>query len=489
MFKRQVVWAMVWGTILAGPSQAAIEPAALVQTVRVREAWLSQVESLWLRVEIDWTKSAQGLALRRAQLMRQFPQAVLDPNRFVDLRPSTQGVLEYAFDRTRMRFLSEQAYYWNHLKIWDGQRLTVYEEDVQGRSKLCFLEDTWGLAFEQCLAGMSWPRTRSHSFWWYEADVQADLGAYGRAPEFRLQGQQTYRGIDCYVLSVQPRDVRGIMIGHGPGHYIGDDFRQAGFIGEVRGIVDQAFRWYVGVRDHMLYGVTWLSEGRPFIEYWMSDHREVQPNGWIPMVQGYTIYEKADAGEPFACSHCRLKVTKLAVDETLPDSLFQTDIPKGTKVYDRTRRGRQGRKPDSAYARLVGKTLPRFHQHDLDQCVDSGLGKVGLLCFFDIQQRPSRHLVRQLARQAGQLQEKGVRVVAVQDTTLDDRNLEAWKEDNRIPFIVGMIRGDEAQVRLAWGVKSLPWMILTDRQLMVRAEGFGIAELGQKIQEMKRAQR
>jgi len=37
------------------------------------------------------------------------------------------------------------------------------------------------------------------------------------------------------------------------------------------------------------------------------------------------------------------------------------------------------------------------------------------------------------------------------------------------------------QTRFAWGVKSLPWLILTDKEHIVRAEGFNINELDEKI--------
>jgi len=40
-----------------------------------------------------------------------------------------------------------------------------------------------------------------------------------------------------------------------------------------------------------------------------------------------------------------------------------------------------------------------------------------------------------------------------------------------------MIQGDVEKTRFTWGVKSLPWLILTDRNHVVAAEGFALAEL------------
>ena len=44
-----------------------------------------------------------------------------------------------------------------------------------------------------------------------------------------------------------------------------------------------------------------------------------------------------------------------------------------------------------------------------------------------------------------------------------------------------MIEGDEEKVRFNWGVKSLPWLIFTDTNYIVQAEGIGIDELDERI--------
>ena len=47
-----------------------------------------------------------------------------------------------------------------------------------------------------------------------------------------------------------------------------------------------------------------------------------------------------------------------------------------------------------------------------------------------------------------------------------------------------MIEADAEQIRAAWGVKSLPWLILTDNKHIVTAEGFGLAELGERLRQV-----
>ena len=88
----------------------------------------------------------------------------------------------------------------------------------------------------------------------------------------------------------------------------------------------------------------------------------------------------------------------------------------------------------------------------------------------------------QLAKQAEQLKQKGVTVVAIQASKVDEKKLNEWVKKNNISFPVGMIHGDEEKTRFAWGVKSHPWLILTDAKHVVTAEGFTINELEEKIE-------
>jgi len=130
---------------------------------------------------------------------------------------------------------------------------------------------------------------------------------------------------------------------------------------------------------------------------------------------------------------------------------------------------------------LVGKALPALGQLNLGLDPAQAEARPILLCFFDVNQRPSRQCIMQLAKQAEQLRQKGVAVVAIQASEMQKDALDDWAKKYKIPFVVGMIEGDAEKTRFAWGVKSLPWLILTDRQHIVRAEGFGLDELSQKI--------
>jgi hypothetical protein len=104
-----------------------------------------------------------------------------------------------------------------------------------------------------------------------------------------------------------------------------------------------------------------------------------------------------------------------------------------------------------------------------------------LVCFWDMYQRPSRHMVRQLAKHTGKLKEKGVIIVLVQASKVDEDALKQWVDRYKISLPVGMIEGDAEEARLSWGVQGLPWLTLTDRRHIVRAEGLTWHELHEKL--------
>ena len=131
---------------------------------------------------------------------------------------------------------------------------------------------------------------------------------------------------------------------------------------------------------------------------------------------------------------------------------------------------------------LVGKPLPELKDFGIKLSPDDIRGKMILVCFWDMQQRPSRRCMTQLAKQTEQLKNKGVTTIAVQASKMDPQALNQWIKKYNIPFLIGMVEGDDEKARLNWGVKSLPWLILTDSKHTVRAEGFGLTELEDKIE-------
>jgi len=132
---------------------------------------------------------------------------------------------------------------------------------------------------------------------------------------------------------------------------------------------------------------------------------------------------------------------------------------------------------------LVGKALPELKSCGIDLSPAETEGKIILVCIMDMEQRPSRHFVNQLAGRVEKLKNEGVFVIAVQASKIDQEGLNQLVKQYNIPFPAGMFRGDTEKARLNWGVKSLPWLILTDRKHIVRAEGFALGELEEKVRE------
>ncbi len=134
---------------------------------------------------------------------------------------------------------------------------------------------------------------------------------------------------------------------------------------------------------------------------------------------------------------------------------------------------------------LVGKPLPDLKDVNVDLPQADLIGKKLLVCFFDMQQRPSRHCLRQLNAKAQELEEKNIAIVGVQASSMDQDTLNDWCKKYNISFPVGMIQADQEKARFTWGVRSLPWLILTNRQHIIAAEGFGLSELDEKINAAK----
>jgi len=112
---------------------------------------------------------------------------------------------------------------------------------------------------------------------------------------------------------------------------------------------------------------------------------------------------------------------------------------------------------------------------------DGASDKMILVCFWDVNQRPSRNCIRELAERAEELAEKDITVVCVQASEVDEKSLNELVKEHKIPFPVGRTMAEVGKSRFDWGVKSLPWLILSNRSHIVISEGFGPGQLDDKI--------
>jgi hypothetical protein len=108
-----------------------------------------------------------------------------------------------------------------------------------------------------------------------------------------------------------------------------------------------------------------------------------------------------------------------------------------------------------------------------------------LVCFFDMEYQASRNTMLGLSLKAATLQEKGVCMVGIQASGTDPNELDGWLQKIRVGFPVGSIESQDAEVRYTWGVKTLPWLILADKEHVVQVEGFKVADLDQMIKSLR----
>ncbi|MGA2864991.1 MAG: carboxypeptidase regulatory-like domain-containing protein [Verrucomicrobiota bacterium] len=134
---------------------------------------------------------------------------------------------------------------------------------------------------------------------------------------------------------------------------------------------------------------------------------------------------------------------------------------------------------------LLGRPLPDLAQMGLaGDAVPTN--KPILLCLFDSGQRPSRRLLRQLAEQHDTLRQKGITVLGLQTAVGEAESFKQWKESNPVPFPVGRVAERSEKTKWAAEVESLPWLILTDAQGRVAAEGFPLEELEARLKALEK---
>jgi hypothetical protein len=134
---------------------------------------------------------------------------------------------------------------------------------------------------------------------------------------------------------------------------------------------------------------------------------------------------------------------------------------------------------------LTGSPLPAWSQLGLSGSTADLEGKAILLCFVDIQQRPSRHLLKQLAERGKELAERNVVLVGVQAAKCEPNEMDKLAAECGQNIRFGAITGTLDDAQRAWGMQSLPWLILADKSHVIRAEGFAPTELQTKLNEVK----
>jgi hypothetical protein len=239
---------------------------------------------------------------------------------------------------------------------------------------------------------------------------------------------------------------------------------------KIIGLIDPTQGYSMILRETYLGGKLHGTEKARF--------EQVKPGIWFPVggEHSFGISSGTDVRTTMTIKEIEIN------DPNFYDGLYDVDFAEGTYVTEITA-GLEyvsKRRPPS----LVGKPLPKLEDLKIDLLSENTAGKMVLVCFLDIEQRPSRNCLRKLNARAQELKAKGLAIAAVQASKIDENSLDEWRRKHNISFPFGTVQGDEDRERFTWGVCSLPWLILTDSRHVVAAEGFGLSELDANIEKI-----
>jgi hypothetical protein len=129
----------------------------------------------------------------------------------------------------------------------------------------------------------------------------------------------------------------------------------------------------------------------------------------------------------------------------------------------------------------AGRQMPALSSLGVDVRPETLQGKRVLLCFFDMNQRPSRHFVLELAARARDLERNNVVTFLVHAGQGDKAAVERWLRERGVPFTTGAVRGDTTKLLKDWTVQALPWPVLLDEKHALAATGFDLQQLDENL--------
>jgi hypothetical protein len=330
--------------VAATMTTAAADAASLVREVRAAEQWIDTVKSFRMKVEVAWypPPAADGAV----------PSTPPAPE-----RPET---LVSAFDDHRLYYRADAREYQliDH-RTWDGKTAVSHSKYDHARRD----QEQYTLRSEPSSVGLmvmvnwSWPRTAPHPFWWIERR-DPDLEMYGGEPgDFYLAGRETFRGVDCHVVASDLR-YRTLYVGVADHRLYGmanrtlpqSTINSRGPIGrEIANEMGANVRtsrehnaWLeqLAAEQKTLYWKRFYQRMRPFsrpqVTHWYGDYKEVAPGCWMPMHQGYDLWniDGDPMAEPVRTKTRDIRVVEVTINPRLPDDLFVWEFDEGVEVAD-----------------------------------------------------------------------------------------------------------------------------------------------------------
>ena len=132
---------------------------------------------------------------------------------------------------------------------------------------------------------------------------------------------------------------------------------------------------------------------------------------------------------------------------------------------------------------LIGKSLPDLEKYLVKIDPEFIRNKMLLICFWDMENTQSVNCIKTLNKRANALLDNNLYIVFIHAglKPVLENKLYPWINKNDILPPVGASRYGMAEIGYNWGVKSIPWLILTDKKHIVTDEGFSLNELDEKI--------
>jgi len=132
---------------------------------------------------------------------------------------------------------------------------------------------------------------------------------------------------------------------------------------------------------------------------------------------------------------------------------------------------------------LIEKSLPDLEKYLLKIDPEFIRNKMLLICFWDMENAQSINCIKTLNKRANTLLDNDLYMIFIHagPKPVLENKLYPWIDKNEIIPPVGASRYGMAEIGYNWGVKSIPWLILTDKKHVVTDEGFSLNELNEKI--------
>ncbi len=222
-----------------------------------------------------------------------------------------------------------------------------------------------------------------------------------------------------------------------------------------------------------------------YLDFSYTGTAKVEPDGYFRIFFTPEQFEALRSQKPRRNVYIPMEERgRSSAMETYPPELLSQDKAKAGVVKIAKPLFKPRYDPAKAPS-LLGKPLPSLDGLKLPASSALPTNRPILLCFFDLQERPSRHCLNELAKSAADLKAKSFFVAGIQCSPVGAEVLSSFARTNHVPFPLGMIPAEEAKTKFNWGLRSQPWLILTDPAHIVRAEGFPAAELSQKMQALR----